>query len=137
MVIEAAEISGVASFAHDHPLGYDMPVGEGGTGISGGQRQQIALARALLLHPPILVMDEPTSSVDSGTENDIIAKLEEFTINSTLILITHKPSLLKIVDRLIVTDGGKIVADGNRAVILDALAKGNVKTASTKVGVNE
>ncbi len=137
MVIEVAEISGVARFAHDHPLGYDMLVGEGGSGISGGQRQQIALARALLLHPPILVMDEPTSSVDSGTENEIIAKLGEFTSNSTLVLITHKPSLLKIVDRLIVVDGGKVVADGKRAVILEALASGRINATNTRMGANE
>ena len=136
MVMEVAEISGVARFAHEHPLGYDMPVGEGGSGISGGQRQQIALARALLLHPPLIVMDEPTSSMDSGTENDIITRLNEFSRNSTLVLITHKPSLLKIVDRLIVLDGGKIVADGKRSVILEALANGRIRSVDTKVEEN-
>jgi ATP-binding cassette subfamily C protein LapB len=126
-VLRAAEISGVDDFVNRHPMGYDMPVGERGELLSGGQRQAIAIARALLLDPPIVVLDEPTSAMDNGAENRIKARLAEELGDRTLLLVTHRASLLAMVDRLIVMDGGRVVADGPRDAVLKALAAGQIK----------
>lgn len=126
-VLRAAEISGVDDFVNRHPMGYDMPVGERGELLSGGQRQAIAIARALLLDPPIVVLDEPTSAMDNGAENRIKARLAEELGDRTLLLVTHRASLLAMVDRLIVMDGGRAVADGPRDAVLKALAAGQIK----------
>lgn len=127
-VIRAATLAGVDQFVRQHPLGYDMPVGEGGRYLSGGQRQSISLARALLLDPSILILDEPTSSMDNASENSLKRHLSLITPGKTVIVITHRSSMLSIVDRLIVLDRGKVVADGPKAAVLDALVKGQVKT---------
>jgi ATP-binding cassette subfamily C protein LapB len=126
-ILRAATLSGVDQFVRQHPLGYDMPVGENGRYLSGGQRQSVAVARALLLNPPILVLDEPTSSMDNSTENAFKAQLAGIVQDKTLLLVTHRNSMLSLVDRLIVMDRGKIVADGPKAGVLDALMKGRVK----------
>src|SRR5215470_13729590 len=125
----AASVAGVESFIKGHPLGFDLPVGEGGKMLSGGQRQAIVIARSLLMDPPILVMDEPTSSMDNSTENAFKARLGEVLAGKTLLLVTHRNSMLSLVDRLIVVDGGKIVADGPKATVLDALMKGRITAA--------
>ena len=104
-----------------HPLGFDMPVLERGEGISGGQRQAIAVARAFLLDSPIILLDEPTNSLDSSVENKLKNNLKFNTKNKTMLLITHKTSLLELVDRLIVVDSGKILLDGPRDEILAKL----------------
>ncbi|MEZ5863137.1 MAG: type I secretion system permease/ATPase [Geminicoccaceae bacterium] len=129
-VLRAAEISGVEDFVSRHPLGYDMPVGERGELLSGGQRQAIALARALLLDPPILILDEPTSAMDNGAESRFKTRLGEELAGRTLLLVTHRASLLGLVDRLIVLDGGRVVADGPRDQVLKALAAGQIKGAN-------
>ncbi len=129
-VLRAAEISGVEDFVSRHPLGYDMPVGERGDLLSGGQRQAIALARALLLDPSILMLDEPTSAMDNGAENRFKTRLGEELGGRTLLLVTHRASLLGLVDRLIVMDGGRVVADGPRDQVLKALAAGQIKGVS-------
>jgi ATP-binding cassette subfamily C protein LapB len=129
-VLRAAEISGVEDFVSRHPLGYDMPVGERGELLSGGQRQAIALARALLLDPPILILDEPTSAMDNGAESRFKTRLGEELAGRTLLLVTHRASLLGLVDRLIVLDGGRLVADGPRDQVLKALAAGQIKGAN-------
>jgi ATP-binding cassette subfamily C protein LapB len=126
-VHRAAALSGVDLFVRQHPSGYDMQVGEGGRHLSGGQRQSIALARALLLDPTILLLDEPTSAMDNFSENMLKQRLAENCGGKTLLLVTHRSSMLSIVDRLIVMDHGKIVADGPKATVLDALMKGRVK----------
>jgi ATP-binding cassette subfamily C protein LapB len=128
-VIRAASIAGVDSFVRGHPHGYDIQVGEGGRLLSGGQRQSVAVARALLMDPPILVLDEPTSSMDNSTENAFKARLGEILPGKTLLLITHRNSMLSLVDRLIVVDGGRVVADGPKTAVLDALMKGRVRAA--------
>jgi ATP-binding cassette subfamily C protein LapB len=125
----AALVSGVENFIKGHPHGFDLPVGEGGRMLSGGQRQAIVIARALLMDPPILVMDEPTSSMDNSTENVFKARLGEILAGKTLLLVTHRNSMLSLVDRLIVVDGGKVVADGPKATVLDALMKGRITAA--------
>jgi ATP-binding cassette subfamily C protein LapB len=126
-VLRAAEIAGVDDFVNRHPMGYDMPVGERGELLSGGQRQAIAVARALLLDPPIIVLDEPTSAMDNGAENRFKARLADELADRTLLLVTHRASLLGLVDRLIVMDGGRVVADGPRDAVLKALAAGQIK----------
>jgi ATP-binding cassette subfamily C protein LapB len=128
-ILRAARISGVDEFVSKHPLGLDLPVGERGMSLSGGQRQAIAVARALLLDPPILLLDEPTSAMDNTTEGRFKARLGTVLTNKTLILVTHRGSLLTLVDRLIVMDGGRIVADGPKEIVMEALASGRIQAA--------
>ncbi len=128
-ILRAAILAGVDEFAKHHPMGYDMPVGEDGRYLSGGQRQAVAVARAVLLDPPILLLDEPTSSMDNTTENLFKQKIGEIVEGKTLMLVTHRNSMLSLVDRLIVMDRGKIVADGPKTGVLDALMKGRIRAA--------
>lgn len=124
MIFKAARISGVEDFVNHHPRGFDMNVGERGEGISGGQRQSIAIARAVISDAPIMILDEPTNMMDSMTEDKIKKNLAEAFEHKTIVLITHKSSLLDLVDRLIVVEDGKIVADGPKQEILNKLSKG-------------
>lgn len=126
-VLEAARLAGVDAFAARHPHGYDVEVGERGARLSGGQRQAVAIARALLQDPPILLFDEPTSAMDNSAENRLKRQLEAILPGKTLILVTHRTSLLTLVDRLVVMDGGKVVADGPKEDVLSALAAGQVR----------
>lgn len=131
MILRAARISGVDEFTSRHPLGLDMPVGERGQSLSGGQRQAISIARALLLDPPIMMFDEPTSSMDNTTEGRFKQRMQSMMAGKTLVLVTHRGSLLTLVDRLIVMDGGLLVADGPKDQVMDALASGRIQTAKT------
>lgn len=128
-ILKAAEIAGVNSFVNRHPSGFDMPVGERGEGLSGGQRQSVTVARALLLDPPVLVLDEPTNAMDNSTEEQFKKRFVETLGDKTLILVTHKASLLTLVDRIIVLDQSRVVADGPREQILTALKKGQIKVS--------
>ena len=125
-IMRSAEIAGVDEFIKKHPLGFDLEVGEFGRGLSGGQRQCVVMARALLLDPPVLVLDEPTSNMDSRTELRLKNNLTGITKGKTIILITHRASLLEMVDRIIVIDNGTIVADGPKASVFDALQRGHL-----------
>ena len=125
-VLKIAEITGVHDFVRRHPMGYDAPVGERGEGLSGGQRQSAALARTLIMDTPILILDEPTNAMDFATEEIILRNLETFIRNRTFILVTHKPALLKLVNRVIVMDGGRVVLEGPRDAVLQALAAGKI-----------
>lgn len=129
-VLQAADIAGVRQFTDKHPAGFDLPVGEGGTGLSGGQRQSIAIARALLLGPPLYLMDEPTNAMDNSTEEMFKQRFAAHLGIRTLLLITHRASLLTLVDRLIVLDAGQIVADGPKEHVLEALKNGQIKVAT-------
>lgn len=126
-ILRAAEIAGVSNFVNIHPAGFDLPVGERGVCLSGGQRQSIALARALLLAPPIYVMDEPTNAMDNSTEEYIKQRLKDQLSGKTFVVVTHRASLLSLVDRILVLDNGRIVADGPRDQVLEALKKGQIK----------
>ena len=126
-MLRASEIAGVEDFAARHPLGYDRPVGERGQALSGGQRQAVAIARAMIGDPPILVLDEPTSAMDNAGESGLKARLTTELEGRTLLLVTHRASLLSLVDRLIVLDGGKVVADGPKDQVLKALAAGQIR----------
>lgn len=125
-IFRAAQIAGVSQFVAKNPMGFDMPVEEQGRNLSGGQRQTIALARALLLDPPILVLDEPTSAMDNRSESMIRANMLKILHNKTTIIITHRISLLEIVDRIIVLNNETIVADGTKQYILEALKNGHL-----------
>jgi ATP-binding cassette subfamily C protein LapB len=126
-ILEAAMTAGVHEFVRRHPRGYDMMVGERGEGLSGGQRQAVALARALVGQPPILVLDEPTSGIDVGTEKTFISRLAPTLKGRTLVLVTHRASLLPLVERIIILDQGRVVADGPREKVLEALNSGKIK----------
>ncbi len=129
-VLRAARLGGVSDFVDRLPDGYDLRLGERGEGLSGGQRQAIAIARAELLQPPLLLLDEPSSAMDNRTEEQFKARLASALGGRTLILVTHRGSLLSLVDRLIVMDQGRIVADGPKAEILNALAGRKLHVAS-------
>jgi ATP-binding cassette subfamily C protein LapB len=126
-VLRAAQVAGVEDFVSRHPLGFDLNVGERGESLSGGQRQAVAVARALLLEPPILVLDEPTSAMDNGAESRFKQRLGETLAGKTLLLVTHRASVLSLVERLIVLDGGRVVADGPKDEVLKALAAGRIR----------
>ena len=129
-IVAAAETAGMAELVNRHPRGFDMPVGERGELLSGGQRQSVGIARAVLHNAPVLLLDEPTSAMDFSTEAQITARLSAFARDKTVVLVTHRTSLLSMVDRVIVVDGGKIVADGPRDRIMEALASGRVAKAA-------
>jgi ATP-binding cassette subfamily C protein LapB len=128
-ILRAAHVSGVADFLRSHPLGFDLQVGERGMGLSGGQRQAIVIARAMLLDPPIILLDEPTSCMDNSTEAVFKNRLSQVLPGKTLLLVTHRSSLLSLVDRLIIVDGGKIVADGPKDEVLTALKQGQIRAS--------
>lgn len=120
-IINAANISCVSEFVNSHPLGFDMPVYERGEGISGGQRQAIAISRAFITNTPIMLLDEPTNQIDTQTEAKVINNLKEACKDKTLIVITHKQSLLNLVDRIIVMDNSKVILDGSKEEVLAKL----------------
>ena len=120
-LLRAAKIGGVDDFVDKHPLGFDMPVWERGDGISGGQRQSIGIARAFLLDSPIVLLDEPTHSLDNTSENKIKGYLAQNISNKTTVLVTHRMSLLDLVDRLIVLDNSRLLMDGSKEEILAKL----------------
>lgn len=122
-----ARIAGVDEFTNRHAMGYDMPVGEGGRLLSGGQRQAVAIARSLLRDPPILLLDEPTGSLDNTSEGRFRARFANLMGDKTLLLITNRASMLELVDRLIVIDGGRIIADGAKQEVLEGLQGGHIK----------
>jgi len=128
-VIRAANISCASEFINRHPQGFDMPIGERGVGLSSGQKQSVAIARGLLLDPPILMLDDPSNSLDNRSEDNLKAKLDQHTQGKTLILITHRSSMLSLVNRLLVIDNGRVVADGPKDQILKALAGGGLNVA--------
>ncbi len=129
MILRAANISGVTDFIRAHPAGFGMPVGERGMSLSGGQRQSVAIARALLQDPDILILDEPSSNMDNSSELALKQRLAATLGNKTLILVTHRLSMLDIVDRLVVMDNGHIVADGPKDAVLNALRNEQLRVA--------
>ena len=129
-VLKAASIAGILDLVNTHPQGFDMMVGERGESLSGGQRQGVAIARAVINDPPIMLLDEPTSSMDHSSEEDVKKRLREFIHGKTVVLISHRTSLLDLVDRIIVVDAGRIVADGPKDQVVTALRQGRVGKAA-------
>lgn len=121
MLLRASTLAGVTEFIRSNPAGFGAQVGERGMSLSGGQRQAVALARALVRDPDILILDEPTSNMDNASEQMIKNRLKAVMGNKTLVLITHRLSMLELVDRLIVMEGGRIIADGPKNEVLRRL----------------
>jgi ATP-binding cassette subfamily C protein LapB len=128
-VLKAAEQANLLEFVNRHPQGFDMTISERGDSLSGGQRRCVALARAVLGEPPVVLMDEPTGSMDHSTEVAVKSSLAAFIAGRTWIVVTHRNSLLEMVDRIIVIDNGKIVADGSRQSVITALQQGKIGKA--------
>lgn len=128
-LLQAIQISGVDGIVKNHPKGFDMQVGERGANLSSGQRQAVAIARAVLKNPSLLLLDEPTSAMDSGSEEHVRHNLKIFARDKTLLLVTHRTALLDLTERVIVLDGGRIVADGPKEQILAALKEGTIGRA--------
>ena len=125
-IITAAKIGKVDAFTDRHPMGMDLQVGERGFALSGGQRQSVAVAMAFIDESPIVLLDEPTNAMDFNTETQVIANLDKITKGKTTLIITHKPSILTMVDRILVMDKGKLVMDGPKKEIFAKLG-GKVK----------
>ncbi|NIY91225.1 type I secretion system permease/ATPase [Vibrio diazotrophicus] len=129
-VMDAANRAGVTVFTQQDPAGLERQVGEGGLLLSGGQRQAVSIARALLGRPPVLLMDEPTSAMDNRSEMHIKNQMKQLTPSETLILITHKTSMLDIVERVIVMEKGTIIADGPKSMVLSDLKHGKIRAVN-------
>jgi ATP-binding cassette, subfamily C, bacterial LapB len=119
---DVAQLTGLARLVASHPMGWDLPVGESGSLLSGGQRQLVALARSLVTKPRILLMDEPTSSMDAQSEVAFLHQLRTACGECTLVMVTHRPAVLELVSRIVVVDAGRVVMDGPKAQVLAALS---------------
>jgi ATP-binding cassette subfamily C protein LapB len=125
-MVRAAELSGTHQFMGQIANGYDLKLADRGEGLSGGQRQSIAIARALAGKPQLLVFDEPSSSMDTQTESGLIERLGREVQGRTFVLVTHRPTLLALVQRVMVLDRGKIMADGPRDTVMQQLTRPKV-----------
>ncbi len=119
----AVNLSGVAQFAKSHPQGYNLNVGPRGEHLSGGERQAVGLARAILQNPNVLLFDEPTSAMDNSAEEHLIKELPAFLRDKTVLIATHRMQLLKLVDRIIWMDNGRVIADGPKSEVLSSLKR--------------
>jgi ATP-binding cassette subfamily C protein LapB len=128
-VTTAAKLSGLSDLIRQSTKGFDQEVGERGGALSGGQRQMIAVARSLVLDPPILLLDEPTSNMDNFAERHFIENMKTWLDRRSLVMVTHRASMLSLVDRIILLDRGKIVADGPKDEVLSLLAANKIRAA--------
>ena len=110
-LLRICKIAGVDDFVGSHPEGYELKIRERGIGMSGGQKQTINLARSLLHDPKILLLDEPTSSMDQGSEVAVVSALQDACVDKTMLIVTHRNPILKMVDRIFVFENGNIIAD--------------------------
>jgi ATP-binding cassette subfamily C protein LapB len=122
-LLRAADISGTHGFIGAIANGYDLRLADRGEGLSGGQRQSIAVARALAGRPPVLLFDEPSSAMDPQSETTLIQRLHQEMAGRTMVLVTHRPPLLQLVTRIILVDGGKVVQDGPRDEVLKQITR--------------
>nr|WP_314266580.1 type I secretion system permease/ATPase [uncultured Moellerella sp.] len=120
-LLSALQSVGLDKLIRQHPAGLDMPLGEDGLGLSGGQKQIIALVQLMLRKPRVVLLDEPTTGLDKDTEKQVLNTLGQWTKDKTLIVVTHKYQILDIVDRVIVMDAGNIILDGPKKQVLDTL----------------
>lgn len=120
-ILKISKLSGISDFVDIHPMGFDMPVGERGDGLSGGQKQSISIARAFIYNSPIVLLDEPTNSMDSTHEVNFINALREYKKEHTMVLVSHKNILLSLTQRLILLDKGRVVLDGPHDDVVRAL----------------
>lgn len=130
-ILQAAALTGLDQVIQNHPQGLELEITEGGRGLSGGQRQLVGLTRLLLAQPKVMLLDEPTASMDSRLEAKVMKHLfQEISPQSILVVVTHKPAVLPHVDRIIVVDSGQIVMDDTRDKVL-ALMRQPVKAPTT------
>jgi ATP-binding cassette subfamily C protein LapB len=132
-LLRASKLADLCEFVNTHPLGFDLGVSERGDCLSGGQRQAVGLARAMINNPSVLLLDEPTSSMDNSSEFRVKENLKAYAKNKTLILISHRTTTLELVNRILVLDQQRLVADGNREDVIDALKTGKIVSPSAKV----
>ncbi len=118
-LLQALRISGALSMVQQDAASLDRLINEGGRGLSGGQRQMVLLSRLIVRNPQIVLLDEPTASMDEQLEAYVIRQLHHWLVGRTLVLVTHRPALLNLVDRIVVMENGKVVADGPRDTILN------------------
>jgi ATP-binding cassette subfamily C protein LapB len=128
-VLEAAHAGGIDEFINANPKGFDLQVGERGETLSGGQRQGVGIARALIAKPNILLLDEPTSAMDHSSEDNVKKRLASSSQGKTVVLITHRSTMFDLVNRIIVVDTGRVVADGPKDQVIEALRSGKVAKA--------
>ena len=137
-IAEVVKLSGVDSFTATHPNGLSLAIGERGNGLSGGQKQAVALARMLLRRPKILFLDEPSSAMDTTTESTLIASLKDHVEEqNTLVVCTHRGSFLEVVDRLLVIENGQLVADGPKERVLEALRSKSLRAAASEASTGD
>jgi ATP-binding cassette subfamily C protein LapB len=123
-ILKAAAMTGLDQVIQNHPKGLELEIAEGGRGLSGGQRQLVGLTRMLLASPKILLLDEPTASMDAKLENRVMQHLfERMPTDSAIVVVTHKPSVLSYVSRILVVDKGRVVLDGPRDEVLNRLSQ--------------
>ena len=130
VLVRVLRVCGLDTLIAQHPQGMDMPLGEAGQSLSGGQRQMVVLARALLSDSPILLLDEPTSAFDANGEQALLQRLQPMLANRLVVLVTHRPAPLQLASRLVLLDRGVVVADGPRDVVLAAVREGRVERGS-------
>lgn len=130
-LLRALKLAGLGELVSGHPHGVELQVGERGSMLSGGQRQSVGIARALVNDPPILLLDEPTSAMDHSSEQAFKRNLEEYAQGKTVVLVTHRTSLMSLVDRIMVMDSGRVVADGPKDEVIEALRKGQIGRAGS------
>jgi len=126
----SASLSGLDKLLKKHPKGYELPVGESGRLLSGGQRQSVGLVRAFVHDPRLLLLDEPTAAMDHAAEEDIKRQLKTYSAGKSMLLVTHRTSLLELVDRIIVLDNGTVLADGPKDEVINALRSGQIRRAT-------
>lgn len=122
-VIRAAEAAAALPWISRLPRGFDTEIRERGAGLSGGQRQSVALIRALVGDPKMVLLDEPTSDMDSRTERQVVEHLKHWLGRRTLVVVTHRPAMIDLLDRLIVLEDGRKLLDGPKASVIAALAE--------------
>jgi len=120
-ILRVSELSGVKRFVDIHPMGFDMPIAERGDGLSGGQKQSVSIARAFIKQSPLVLLDEPTNSMDSTSEAIFIKSLQSMKQEKTMILISHKNSILSLANRLILLEQGKIIIDDTKENVVEKL----------------
>jgi len=132
-LLAAAQRTGLSELLRQHPMGLDLPISEGGFGLSGGQRALVGLTRLLLTDPSILLLDEPTANLDPETELRALQQIFGHFAGKTVVMVTHKPQLLSFVDRVLVVIDGRLALDGKTADVLNQLRPKPAPAANREV----
>lgn len=135
-LVQVIKLCGIDRLIANHPMGLDMPLGDGGQALSGGQRQWVSLARAFLADAKVILMDEPTSAMDMEGEKDLLERLRPEIKGRLVVIATHRPGPLELTQRLIVLDAGQVIADGPRDMVLQSIREGRISRASASNAVN-